>query len=90
VEVAVQDEIALARHASILARVLFRLHDAEFARRRQQRSAQSNNPRASTRSFRRDKVTASATYLAYLGNPMATSSSGLLGKLPDLIAHGKD
>jgi hypothetical protein len=42
VEVAVQNEIALARHAPILSRVSSRLHDAEFARGRQQRSAQSN------------------------------------------------
>jgi hypothetical protein len=40
--VAIQDEIALTRHAPILSRVSSRLHDAEFARRQQQRSAQSN------------------------------------------------
>ena len=42
VEVAVQDEIALARHAPILSYVSSGSHDAEFARCRQQRSAQSN------------------------------------------------
>ena len=43
VEVAVQDEIALARHAPTLCCVSFGLHDAEFARRRQPRSAHSNH-----------------------------------------------
>ena len=40
VEVAVQDEIALARHSPILFCVSSGWHDAEFARRRQQRSLQ--------------------------------------------------